>query len=231
MPADRARLRRYFVVEDALPEELSAQMRDVLDNIRETKVAEGTLGEFEQGKQGAFSQANTLQTQEPILDLLTNERIFAKVVDLLGVNILCYHYHTNVTPSPEPDGTTPATETGYYRDEHKTFGYHKDTGMGQDIETPRQARFSLKAGYYFSDVDDASKAPTWVVPGKAAAGPFRHFLRIISQHSRGYAQALTGPSSSSGRRTASGSRRERSRSSARPTPRSSSTDGSGTVPP
>eukprot|EP01043_Picozoa_sp_COSAG02_P068717 COSAG02_NODE_11510_length_1710_cov_1.016760_1_plen_66_part_10 len=37
--------------------------------------------------------------------------------------------------------------------------------MGADCETPVQPRFSIKAGYYFSDVPAASFAPTWVVPG------------------------------------------------------------------
>ena len=37
--------------------------------------------------------------------------------------------------------------------------------MGADCETPVQPRFSIKAGYYFSDVPDPSFAPTWVVPG------------------------------------------------------------------
>jgi hypothetical protein len=80
----------YFVVENAIPESLSAQMREVLSQIRAEKVDAGTLGANEQSKQGAFSQANTLQTQEPVLALLTNERVFSKVVDILGANIFCY---------------------------------------------------------------------------------------------------------------------------------------------
>ena len=80
----------FFVLEDAIPEAHSAQMRDVLTQIREEKVAAGTLGANEQAKQGAFSQANTLQTQEPVLALLSNEKVFAKVVDILGPNVFCY---------------------------------------------------------------------------------------------------------------------------------------------
>ena len=91
-PLERDQFARdgYFVVENAIPESLSAQMRDVLSQIRAEKVDAGTLGANEQSKQGAFSQANTLQTQEPVLALLTNERVFSKVVDILGVNIFCY---------------------------------------------------------------------------------------------------------------------------------------------
>ena len=159
----------FFVLEDAIPEAHSAQMRDVLTQIREEKVAAGTLGANEQAKQGAFSQANTLQTQEPVLALLSNEKVFAKVVGILGPNVFCYHYHTNVHPpgaGVSPDVPEPApTDTEYYRDVHRCFGFHKDTGMGADCETPVQPRFSIKAGYYFSDVPDPSFAPTWVVPG------------------------------------------------------------------
>lgn len=91
-PNERAQFARdgYFVVQDAIPESHSAQMRAILSQIRAEKVDAGTLDVNEQAKQGAFSQANTLQSQEPVLALLANERIFSKVVDILGVNIFCY---------------------------------------------------------------------------------------------------------------------------------------------
>lgn len=94
-PLEREQFARdgYFVVENAIPESHSAQMREILSQIRQEKVDAGTLGADEQAKQGAFSQANTLQTQEPVLALLTNERVFSKIVDILGVNIFCYVSH------------------------------------------------------------------------------------------------------------------------------------------
>eukprot|EP01043_Picozoa_sp_COSAG02_P068718 COSAG02_NODE_11510_length_1710_cov_1.016760_2_plen_145_part_00 len=99
-PIERAQFARdgYFVVENAIPESHSAQMREILSQIRAEKVNAGTLGPDEQAKQGAFSQANTLQTQEPVLALLTNERVFSKVVDILGANIFCYVRCHSLTP-------------------------------------------------------------------------------------------------------------------------------------
>ena len=43
-----------------------------------------------------FSQANSLQESEALVSLLRNPRTFAKVVDILGHNIYCYHAHLNV---------------------------------------------------------------------------------------------------------------------------------------
>ena len=76
-------------------------MREILSQIRQEKVDAGTLGPNEQAKQGAFSQANTLQTQEPVLAMLTNERVFSKVVDILGVNIFCYVSRCSDAPTRE----------------------------------------------------------------------------------------------------------------------------------
>ncbi len=110
-PLEREQFSRdgYFVVENAIPESHSAQMREILSEIRAEKVAAGTLGPDEQAKQGAFSQANTLQTQEPVLALLTNEKVFSKVVDILGVNIFCYVSRHSLTLQASTPGTQAAT--------------------------------------------------------------------------------------------------------------------------
>ena len=143
------------------------------------------------------------------------------------------HYHTNLHPpgaGVDPHVPVPApTDTEYYQDVHRCFGFHKDTGMGADCETAVQPRFSIKAGYYFSDVPDASFAPTWVVPGSHHRDGSEQLIRPEfgqpgTQKSR--ACVLTQAALTA---AALLLQTELSRFSARQTVRSSSTDGCGTA--
>ena len=64
------------------------------------QVAEGLVDR--KGDGGAhvtgFSQANSMQESPAITHLLTNPRIFPKVVDILGTNVSMYHCPCIVTP-------------------------------------------------------------------------------------------------------------------------------------
>lgn len=75
--------------ENALPEDVVGSLRELLDAERARQVAEGVVDR--KGDGGAhvtgFSQANDLQTHVAITYMLTNPRIFPKVVDILGTNI------------------------------------------------------------------------------------------------------------------------------------------------
>ena len=46
------------------------------------------------------------------------------------------------------------------------FGFHQDSGLQLDTEFRPAPRFSLKAGYFFTDVDRPGMANTWIVPGQ-----------------------------------------------------------------
>ena len=64
------------------------------------QVAEGLVDR--KGDGGAhvtgFSQANSMQESPAITHLLTNPRIFPKVVDIMGTNVSMYHCPCIVTP-------------------------------------------------------------------------------------------------------------------------------------
>jgi|EP01046_Picozoa_sp_COSAG06_P055991 hypothetical protein len=64
---------------------------------RGAHAATGTdRGGFAAVTAACFSQANDLQ-RTALAKLLTTERIFPKVVDIMGTNTTCYHFHCNVT--------------------------------------------------------------------------------------------------------------------------------------
>ena len=66
--------------------------------------------------------------------------------------------HLNVTPSPPPGVTAP--EGGL-----TALGFHQDSGLQADCEYRPAPRFSLKVGYYLSDVSTPLRGNTWIVPG------------------------------------------------------------------
>ena len=89
----------------------------------ETNLADGVNKVGEVSKQAAFSQANSLQTDDALPRLLTNPRVFPKVVDLLGSNIYCYHLHVNVTPAAAEGTHQPDADE--IRAAVPTFGFHQ----------------------------------------------------------------------------------------------------------
>ena len=67
--------------------------------------------------------ACSLQTDDALPRLLTNPRVFPKVVDLLGSNIYCYHLHVNVTPAAAEGTHQPDADE--IRAAVPTFGFHQ----------------------------------------------------------------------------------------------------------
>ena len=110
--------RGYLIVHDVLPAEQHARLVELILELREQKIAEGRHPE-EDLVQAVFSPLNALQTDSAVLDLLTQPKIFPKVVDILGCNIFAYHSYLFATRAAPP-GTPlrdPATA--------KTFGFHQ----------------------------------------------------------------------------------------------------------
>lgn len=70
-----------------------------------------------------------VQNHSAVTKVLTNERILPKVVDILGINISCYHYHVNVTPpapnEPSAAGVAPVPEATDISAHVKTFRFHQ----------------------------------------------------------------------------------------------------------
>ena len=105
-----------------------------------------------------FGQATPYQDNAVVAAVPTNPRILPKVVALMGTNIYAYHMHLNVTPSPPPGVTAP--DGGL-----TALGFHQDSGLQADCEYRPAPRFSLKVGYYLSDVSTPLRGNTWIVPG------------------------------------------------------------------
>eukprot|EP01050_Picozoa_sp_SAG11_P014415 SAG11_NODE_1773_length_4272_cov_6.865085_5_plen_118_part_00 len=71
------------------------------------------------------------------------------------------HWRSNtrwtVTPGKgQPDGEYPDPQA------LPAFGYHQDSGLQIDCEYRPAPRFSLKCGYYLSDMSAPGRGNTWV---------------------------------------------------------------------
>ena len=161
--------RGYLIVHDVLPAEQHARLVELILELREQKIAEGRHPE-EDLVQAVFSPLNALQTDPAVLDLLTQPKIFPKVVDILGCNIFAYHSYLFATRAAPPG--TPLRDPATV----KTFGFHQDSGQQRDIRGqhpwisddnsyPTCPRMSLKCAFYLTDCSTPGGGQTWVVPG------------------------------------------------------------------
>ena len=77
-----------------------------------------------------FSQANDLQLG-PLRKLLTTEKILPKVIDIMGTNTTCYHFHCNVTPGQGFNALSEGDDSDGGAPEHPDFetlpcfGFHQ----------------------------------------------------------------------------------------------------------
>ena len=97
------------------------------------------------------------------MNLLKAEKVFPKVVDIMGCNIKTYHAHFNFTPGRE-GVSEPDYETA------ETFMYHQDSHrvnfeMGHNEPGGPRPRLSLKCAYYLTDCSESGSGNTWIVPG------------------------------------------------------------------
>lgn len=149
---ERSRFDRlgYFIVENALPQDLLKDLSDAADRVHERKRANGL------GPHDVLFLPNFLPEDEIFLKLLDWPPIFPKVWGILGWNIYLYHAHLGVAPPPDPAKKT----------EKKRLGWHQDSGrVNQDIECVPRPRLSLKVGYLLSDASESGRANMYVLPG------------------------------------------------------------------
>ena len=110
------------------------------DEARADSIAAGQNSDTEMTHAAAFSPANNLQRHNAVVRTLTNERILPKVIDLLGFNICCYHYHVNVTPPAPGEPSALGMKGAVVPDavdisnNVKTFRFHQDSGQPTDME-------------------------------------------------------------------------------------------------
>ena len=159
--AERFATQGWLLIENALPADQHHLLQELVTGMHAAKMAAGRLP-HETIVQAAFSPANSLQDHEVTTQLLKNERVLPKVVDILGANIKCYHSHWNYTPGrgePEPDYSEVAT-LGFHQDSHRI-----NVEMGHEQAGGPRARLSLKCAYFLTDCSSSGRANTWVVPG------------------------------------------------------------------
>jgi len=94
-----------------------------------------------------------LGEDEAFLELLDWPVTFPIVCDLLGWNIFMYHCHLDVHPPVSGDGPT-------------TWGWHQDGGrQNVDLDAHPRPRLSVKVAYFLSDVSEARRGNTLIIPG------------------------------------------------------------------
>lgn len=172
----------WLLIEDALPKDQARVLKGLVESMHDSKVAEGRAA-HETIVQAAFSPANNLQDHESTMYLLKNERVFPKVVDILGANIKCYHSHWNYTPpwSIAKRGEPLSEEPDYSAGE--TFGFHQDSHrvnfeLGHEQAGGPRPRLSVKCAYYLTDCSASGRGNTWIVPKS-------HLLDTLPSPSRG----------------------------------------------
>ena len=117
--------RRYLIVEDAIPpREVEALHRLTSEIQRERAAVTGrnALHPDEDVRHAVFSRTNRLQQDPNVIRLLTNAKVFPKIIDIMGTNIYCWHCfspNSRGTPAAEmPDGPPPQSEQPRY-------GFHR----------------------------------------------------------------------------------------------------------
>ncbi len=119
-------------------------------------------------REGVFSRNNNMQEDDTVMSLLTQPKVFPKIVDIMGANI--YNWH-NFTPCTRraPAGTRMPTLEELQHTE-KRFNWHRDGGFERYFTERPTPRMTVKAVYYLSDVSEPGRGNTWIVPGSHKRG-------------------------------------------------------------
>jgi ectoine hydroxylase len=155
----------YLIVLEVLEAAEHERLYGLLARLKDQKIREGRHPE-EDLMQACFTAANNLGIDKDIVGLLTQRKIFPKVVDILGTNISCYHAMARFD-APAPPGTPIPTDF----DALPPFGFHQDSGLQNDFRNCRDGshevspRISIKCAYYLSDMSSPGSGNTWAVPG------------------------------------------------------------------
>lgn len=154
----------YLVVPGAIDSAADlAELQGLLGQMREENLAAGKANPTQRVNKAAFSVTNhrLFSASDAMVRLLTNPKVFPKVVDMLGINISLYHVQINTVPpgeeSEEPDWSMAPT-----------LGFHQDSGRSNvELEVPAgvaRPRLTLKAGYMLTDLRPTGRGQTWLIP-------------------------------------------------------------------
>jgi hypothetical protein len=137
----------YLIVENALGDEMTARLIDVVDRVDARERTEEQQGKL-------FSSPNVVHEDAALVDLVDWSTTLPKVWGILGWNIYLYHSHLDVTP------TENVTAQNW------SVAWHQDSmRVNDEIEGDPRPRLSLKIGYYLTDVSEPGRGNTLIVPG------------------------------------------------------------------
>ena len=139
-----------FVVRNALPQDLVAQLIPVADRLdAEYRPQKGLE------KHQMLNLFDVIGKDELLLELLDWPKTFAKVFGILGWHIQLYHSQLIVTPPL--DGIVPKP---------KRLGWHQDSGrLNIELETQPRPRVSLKVAFFLTDCTETHRGNFHAVPG------------------------------------------------------------------
>ena len=127
-------------------------------------------------RQALFSRVHDMQLMPELVRLITNEKVFPKIVDIVGTNIGLFHAFPPCTRGV-PAGAGPPPPLSVLERETEQFPFHRDAGLhsnreGRGFEFPERpsSRMTVKAIYYLSDCSEPHAGNTWVVPGSHLRG-------------------------------------------------------------
>lgn len=155
-------------MENAITEGEGAHLRDLLQRTHRELEERGSYSPEMDIREGVFSRNTDLQTDPVVMSLLTQEKVFPKMVDIMGANI--YNWH-NFTPCTRraPDGTVMPT-----LDEMQTtvprYGFHRDGGFENFFKERPTPRMTAKFIYFLTDMSEPGRGNTWIVPGSHKRG-------------------------------------------------------------
>ena len=115
----------YLVVPDAIPGEDLAVLQRLMAEMIETVGVEQQRWPDEDVRQALFSRNHRLQEHPALLRLLTAEKVFPKIVDILGSNISLFHAFSPCTKPAGPAAVPPPPNF----DSFPQFGFHRDGGL------------------------------------------------------------------------------------------------------
>ena len=140
----------YFVVEDAIPQELVEKLIVAFD-----RVGAEHLGKDELPPNASFNILDFVGRDEIFIELLDWHTTFPKVWGILGWNIKLYHSHMIALPPLSPEE----------HDKRRRLGWHQDSGrLNIELEGNPRPRVSLKVAYFLTDTSVPGRGNFSVLP-------------------------------------------------------------------
>lgn len=137
----------YLIVPNALDPATNARLVEAVDRIDAQQRTPELSNKL-------ISVPNMVHRDDAFVDLIDCPTTFPKVWGILGWNIYQYHSHMDVTP-------TESVESREW-----DVAWHQDSmRVNDEIETSPRPRLSIKIGFYLSDVSQANRGNTLIVPG------------------------------------------------------------------